>query len=306
MATFGCVSMLTSRVDCKCVLSDPSGSVAIENKGDTHLRIEVLLLVSMAAVTVGHGALSSPSSRPTSRSPRTNIEGRSKAMTRSTEASPRRSSRPYPNERQGGTTDESPPARCERGRPGRARRRRVAGPGALCRAGRRRRSARRGSGRGGARTGVVDARIVAGVGARITGVVTEVLVDVGDTVEAGTLLVRLEDSALVARLAAARSAATAAGHALASAEAEIDRAASALELARRTATRQRSLAGEGVAPKPRLTRRKLRSSRPRPPRTVRALDCWRNAPSSRERATSSWSQRSRLLTHRSPLPSPVW
>ncbi len=96
--------------------------------------------------------------------------------------------------------------------------------------------------------GVVDARIVATVGARISGVVSEVLVDVGDHVAAGALLARLEDSALRARLAAARSAAESSGHALAAAEAESDRTASALELARRTAIRQRSLAREGVVP----------------------------------------------------------
>jgi len=95
--------------------------------------------------------------------------------------------------------------------------------------------------------GVVDARILASVGSRITGSVTEVFVDVGDRVEAGAPLARLEDSQLRARLAAARAAAEAAEHSLAFAEAEVDRAAAALDLARRTATRQLALAREGVA-----------------------------------------------------------
>jgi len=95
--------------------------------------------------------------------------------------------------------------------------------------------------------GVVDARVLASVGARITGIVAEVLVDVGDQVEAGAPLVRLDDSQLRVRLAATEAAAEAAEHALAFAEAEVDRAAAALDLARRTATRQVALAREGVA-----------------------------------------------------------
>ena len=95
--------------------------------------------------------------------------------------------------------------------------------------------------------GVVDARIVAGVGSRVTGIVAEVFVDVGDRLEAGAPVARLEDSALRARLAAAESAVAAAGHSLAFAEAEVDRAAAALDLARRTATRQVALAREGIA-----------------------------------------------------------
>lgn len=50
--------------------------------------------------------------------------------------------------------------------------------------------------------GVVDARIVAGVGSRVTGIVAEVFVDVGDRLEAGVPVARLKDSALRARLAA--------------------------------------------------------------------------------------------------------
>ncbi|MBZ0088837.1 MAG: efflux RND transporter periplasmic adaptor subunit, partial [Thermoanaerobaculia bacterium] len=57
--------------------------------------------------------------------------------------------------------------------------------------------------------GVVDARVIASVGSRITGIVAEVLVDVGDRVEGGAPLARLEDSQLHARLAAARAAASA-------------------------------------------------------------------------------------------------
>ncbi len=94
--------------------------------------------------------------------------------------------------------------------------------------------------------GVVDARIVASVGARITGLVSEVLVDVGDRIEAGALLARLEDSALRARLASTRSASAAASHALAAADAEAARTGASLELARRTAARQRSLAHQGI------------------------------------------------------------
>lgn len=95
--------------------------------------------------------------------------------------------------------------------------------------------------------GVVDARILASVGTRITGTVTEVFVDVGDRVEATAPLARLDDSQLRVRLAAAGAAAEAAEHSLAFAEAEIDRATAALDLARRTAFRQVALAREGVA-----------------------------------------------------------
>jgi len=95
--------------------------------------------------------------------------------------------------------------------------------------------------------GVVDARVLASVGSRITGIVADVFVDVGDAVEAGTPLVRLESSQLRARLAAARAAASAAQHSLTFAAAEVDRASAALDLARRTATRQVALAREGIA-----------------------------------------------------------
>lgn len=95
--------------------------------------------------------------------------------------------------------------------------------------------------------GVVDARVIASVGSRITGIVAEVLVDVGDRVESGASLARLDDSHLRVRLAAAGAAAEAAEHSLAFAAAEVDRATAALDLARRTATRQVALAREGVA-----------------------------------------------------------
>lgn len=95
--------------------------------------------------------------------------------------------------------------------------------------------------------GVVDARILASVGSRITGIVTEVFVDVGDRVEARAPLARLDDSQLRVRLAASGAAAEAAEHSLAFAEAEVDRATAALDLARRTAYRQVALAREGVA-----------------------------------------------------------
>lgn len=95
--------------------------------------------------------------------------------------------------------------------------------------------------------GVVGARIQAGVGSRIAGTVAEVFVDVGDRLEAGAPVARLEDSALRARLGAAGSGVDAAGHALALARAEEARAMAALELARRTAVRQVALAREGVA-----------------------------------------------------------
>lgn len=95
--------------------------------------------------------------------------------------------------------------------------------------------------------GVVDARILASVGSRITGIVTEVFVDVGDRVEARAPLARLDDSQLRVRLAASGAAAEAAEHSLAFAEAEVDRATAALDLARRTAFRQVALAREGVA-----------------------------------------------------------
>jgi len=93
----------------------------------------------------------------------------------------------------------------------------------------------------------VGARIQAGVGSRVAGTVAEVFVDVGDLLEAGAPVARLEDSALRARLAAAGSGVDAAGHALALASAEEARAMAALELARRTAARQVALAREGVA-----------------------------------------------------------
>ncbi|MBP7676210.1 MAG: HlyD family efflux transporter periplasmic adaptor subunit [Thermoanaerobaculia bacterium] len=95
--------------------------------------------------------------------------------------------------------------------------------------------------------GVVGARIQAGVGSRVAGTVAEVFVDVGDLLEAGAPVARLEDSALRARLAAAGSGVDAAGHALALARAEEARAVVALDLARRTAARQVALAREGVA-----------------------------------------------------------
>ena len=94
--------------------------------------------------------------------------------------------------------------------------------------------------------GVVDARVIASVGFRITGIVSNVFVDVGDRVSAGAPIVRLEDSQLRARLAAAPAAATAAEHSLAAADAEVSRAAATLDLARRTATRQSALARDGI------------------------------------------------------------
>lgn len=50
--------------------------------------------------------------------------------------------------------------------------------------------------------GVVDARVIASVGSRITGILAGVLADVGDRVEAGASLARLDDSQLRVRLAA--------------------------------------------------------------------------------------------------------
>ena len=95
--------------------------------------------------------------------------------------------------------------------------------------------------------GVVGARIQAGVGSRVGGIVAEVFVDVGDLVEAGAPVARLEDSALRARRGAAGAAVDAAGHALVLARAEESRALAAFDLARRTAARQVALAREGVA-----------------------------------------------------------
>jgi HlyD family secretion protein len=93
--------------------------------------------------------------------------------------------------------------------------------------------------------GSVSSRTEVEVSSRVAGVVAQVLVEEGDQVESGQLLVTLDDRELRGRAATARAAAEGARHSVVVADAALDRAESDLTMARSTMARDEALFGDG-------------------------------------------------------------
>ena len=94
--------------------------------------------------------------------------------------------------------------------------------------------------------GNVRARITVNVSSKITGLISEVLADQGDTVKRGQLLAVLENDDLSARVEAGRAALSAAGAEITAAEAALAKNEADLALARSNYERDAQLFQEGV------------------------------------------------------------
>lgn len=97
--------------------------------------------------------------------------------------------------------------------------------------------------------GTVQARVPVAISSRVTGVVSRVVVDVGERVRKGQLLVVLDDKDLRAKEESSRASVTAATESVAAAEAAVDKAIADLDLARLNHGRSSNLVKQGfIAP----------------------------------------------------------